>query len=88
MVIWQVANKEKKNTAKKERVNSFGFYALNGDKRLFYKRFVQERRCYQFLEEMRDKNIGKRIVVILDNFSAQKSSIFGISQIFDLQILT
>ena len=78
MVIWRVANKEKKNTAKKERVNSFGFYALNvyalnGDKRLFYKRFVQKRRCYQFLEEMRDKNIGKRIVVILDNFSSHRS---------------
>ena len=77
----------KKNTAKKEGVNSFGFYALNGESVYSTKDSSKKEDVIEFLEEMRDKNRGKRIVVILDNFSAQKSSIFGISQIFDLQIL-
>ncbi|VUT26234.1 MAG: Integrase core domain protein [Candidatus Methanolliviera sp. GoM_asphalt] len=63
----------KKNTAKKERVNSFGFYALNGESVYSTKDSSKKEDVIEFLEEMRDKNRGKRIVVILDNFSSHRS---------------
>jgi putative transposase len=63
----------RKNTAKKERVNSFGFYALNGASVYAAKDSSKKDAVIEFLEEVRKRNAGKRIVMILDNFRAHTS---------------
>lgn len=63
----------KKNTAKKERVNSFGFYALNGKSVYSTKDSSKKENVIEFLEEIKEKNGGKQIVVVLDNFSSHTS---------------
>lgn len=63
----------RKNTAKKERVNSFGFYALNGASVYSAKESSKKDAVIDFLEEVRKRNAGKRIVMILDNFRAHTS---------------
>ena len=63
----------RKNTAKKERVNSFGFYALNGASIYSAKDSSKKEAVIEFLEEVKARNKGKRIVMILDNFRAHTS---------------
>jgi len=65
--------KVKNNTAKKERVNSFGFYALNGKSVYSTKDSSKKEDVVEFLEEIKDENKKKRIVIILDNFSSHRS---------------
>ena len=62
-----------KNTAKKERVNSFGFYALNRASVYSTKDSSKKEAVIGFLEEVRKRNNGRRIVMILDNFRAHTS---------------
>jgi putative transposase len=57
----------KKNTAK-IRANTFGFYALNGESQIAFKEDSKKQSVCNFLEQIRDANPGKDIVVILDNF--------------------
>jgi transposase len=63
----------KKNTAKKERVNSFGFYALNGESVYSTKDSSKKENVVEFLQEVKEKNEGKRIAIILDNFGSHTS---------------
>lgn len=79
----------KKNTQKKERINSFGFYALNGNSVYSSKEASKKEDVAEFLYEIRRKNMGKRIVVILDNFASYRSRLaretankFGIEFVF------
>ena len=72
--LWSFGKlKVKKNTAKKERVNSFGFYALNGKSVYSTKDSSKKEDVVEFLEEIKDENKKKRIVIILDNFSSHRS---------------
>ena len=57
----------KKNTAK-IRANTFGFYALNGESQIAFKENSKKQSVCDFLEQIRDANPEKDIVVILDNF--------------------
>lgn len=63
----------RKNTAKKERVNSFGFYALNGASVYSAKASSKKEAVIEFMNAVRKRNAGKRIVMILDNFRAHTS---------------
>ena len=63
----------RKNTAKKEQVNSFGFYALNGGSVYSAKDSSKREAVIEFLKEVRGRNKGTRIVMILDNFRAHTS---------------
>ena len=72
--LWSFGKlKVKNNTAKKERVNSFGFYALNGKSVYSTKDSSKKEDVVEFLEEIKDENKKKRIVIILDNFSSHRS---------------
>ena len=72
--LWSFGKlKVKNNAAKKERVNSFGFYALNGKSVYSTKDSSKKEDVVEFLEEIKDENKKKRIVIILDNFSSHRS---------------
>jgi len=70
--LWSFGKlKIKKNTQKKERINSFGFYALNGESVYSAKESSKKENVSEFLYEIRAKNpIGK---IVIDNFASHKS---------------
>lgn len=59
----------KKNTTK-IRANTFGFYALNGESQIAFKENSKKQSVCDFLEQIRDENPEKDIVMILDNFKS------------------
>ena len=50
------------------RANTFGFYAINGESVVDFKGDSKKESVCEFLEKIREKNPGKTIVIILDNF--------------------
>ncbi len=58
-----------KNTAHM-RANTFGFYAINGNSVVNFRKHSKKEDVCEFLENIRDKNPGKRIIIILDNFKS------------------
>ena len=48
------------------RVNTFGFYAINGESVVDFKEDSKKESVCEFLERIREKNPGKTIV--MDNF--------------------
>ncbi len=65
--------KIKKNTQKKERINSFGFYALNGESVYSAKESSKKEDVCEFLHEIRAKNPSGKIIIVTDNFASHKS---------------
>jgi len=65
----------RKNTGKSEKVNSFGFYALNGNSVYSTKESSKKEKIAKFLQEIRRKNRWRKIVVIWDNFKSHKSKL-------------
>ncbi|RZB32222.1 MAG: hypothetical protein AEth_00545 [Candidatus Argoarchaeum ethanivorans] len=61
-----------KNTTKL-RANTFGFYALNGNSVIDFKENSKKESICEFFGEIRSKNPGKTIVIILDNFSSHRA---------------
>lgn len=52
------------------RANTFGFYAINGNSVVDFKKHSKKEDVCEFLESIRDKNPGKRIIIIIDNFKS------------------
>ena len=52
------------------RANTFGFYAINGNSVVDFKKNSKKEDVCEFLETIRDNNPGKRIIIILDNFKS------------------
>ena len=50
------------------RVNTFGFYAINGESVVDFKEDSKKESVCEFLEEIRNRNPEKTIVIVLDNF--------------------
>lgn len=65
--------KVRKNTQKKERINSFGFYSLNGENAYSAKESSKKEEVADFLYEIRERNPVEKIVVVIDNFASHKS---------------
>lgn len=63
-----------KNTTK-IRANAFGFYALNGTSAIDFEPNSKKESVCDFLKTIWEANIGKNIVLILDNFSSHKAKI-------------
>ena len=63
-----------KNTTK-IRANTLGFYAVNGVSYMAVKENSKAVSFCEFFEEIRAKNPGKKILVVLDNFSSHKARI-------------
>lgn len=61
-----------KNTTR-IRSNSFGFYALNGNSVIQFKKDSKKESVIEFLGEIRYNNPDKKILVILDNFRSHKA---------------
>jgi putative transposase len=61
-----------KNTTK-IRANAFGFYALNGISAIDFEPNSKKESVCDFLETIWKANIGKNIILILDNFSSHKA---------------
>lgn len=58
---------QKKNTTKL-RLNTFGFYALNGNSVIDFKERSRKEDVCEFLELIRKHNLEKEIILQLDNF--------------------
>jgi putative transposase len=63
-----------KNTTKL-RANTFGFYALNGNSTIDFEPDSKKESVCDFLRTIWEANVGKNIVVILDNFPSHKAKI-------------
>lgn len=59
--------KQKKNTTKL-RANTFGFYSLNGNSVIDFKKRSRKEEVCEFLELIREHNPNKEIILQLDNF--------------------
>lgn len=57
----------KKNTTKM-KANTFGFYAINGESVVDFKENSKKESVCEFLEEIRNRDPHKTIVIVLDNF--------------------
>jgi len=55
------------------RANSFGFYALNGCSVINFKEHSKKENVCEFLGEIKSKNQGKNLVVVLDNFRSHRA---------------
>lgn len=72
--LWSFGKlKVRKNTQKRERINSFGFYSLNGESVYSAKESSKQGDVCEFLYEIREKNPIGKIVVVIDNFASHKS---------------
>ena len=61
-----------KNTSK-FRANTFGIYSPNGNSILTFRNNSKKEDICEVLEEFVNANPGKRIVIVLDNFSSHRS---------------
>lgn len=50
--------------------SAFGFYALNGESTVYFSEEQTKERICDALEKIREQNPGKRILLVLDNFSS------------------
>ena len=55
------------------RANSFGFYPINGQPVIGFRKHTKQRDIRSFLKRIRKANPEDRIILILDNFSSHKS---------------
>jgi putative transposase len=63
-----------KNTTK-IRANTFGFYALNGNSTIDFEPDSKKESVCDFLKTVWEANLGKNIIMILDNFQSHKAKI-------------
>lgn len=61
-----------KNTTR-IKANSFGFYALNGNSVIDFKEHSTKEDVCSFLSAVKNNNLGKRIIIILDNFRSHRA---------------
>ncbi len=61
-----------KNTTKL-RANSFGFYALNGNSVIDFKERSTKEDVCEFLSTIKNSNLGKKIIIVLDNFRSHRA---------------
>lgn len=61
-----------KNTTKL-RANSFGFYALNGSSVIDFKERSTKEDVCDFLSTIKNSNLGKKIIIVLDNFRSHRA---------------
>lgn len=66
--LWSFNKPSVKKNTTKMRVNTFGFYAINGESVVDFKEDSKKESVCEFLEEIRNRNPEKTIVIVLDNF--------------------
>ena len=73
MVIWYAETVEEYREEGAGELIRSGFYAVNGASVYSAKESSKKDAVIEFLDEVRKRNAGKRIVMILDNFRAHTS---------------
>lgn len=73
--LWSFTHPRLVKNTTKLRANALGFYALNGESHINFKTDSRAGSFCEFFKEIREKNPGKKILVILDNFSSHKAKI-------------
>lgn len=63
-----------KNTTR-YRANTFGFYSPGGESLLCFKDDSRKESVCEFLEEVRERNPGGDILVVLDNFASHRADV-------------
>jgi len=71
--LWSFNKPEVYKNTTKMRANAFGFYALNGRSVMDFKEHSKKEDICEFLRTIREGNPGRRIVVVLDNFSSHRA---------------
>jgi len=66
--LWSFGKPRKKKNTTKIRVNTFGFYSLNGQSVVDFKQDSKKESVCEFLSLIQENNAEKEIVLILDNF--------------------
>ena len=66
--VWSFKKPRSIKNTTKIKANTFGFYALNGNSLVDFKEHSKKEDVCEFLEEIKDNNPGKNIVIVLDNF--------------------
>jgi len=71
--LWSFSKPEKIKNTKRFKVNSFGFYSINGFNVIDFKDSSKIEDFQEFLLKIRERNGEKKIIAILDNFSTHRS---------------
>lgn len=71
--VWYFTKKPIIKNTSKFRANTFGIYSPNGNSILAFRDNSKKEDVCEVLEEFVSANPGKRIVLILDNFSSHRS---------------
>jgi len=87
--LWSFSKPVVRKNTTKLKANTFGFYALNGESTVDFKESSKKEDVCEFLEQIRENNPDKPIVLILDNFRShwanktrETASKLGISLVF------
>ncbi len=59
------------------RANTFGFYALNGTSVVDFREHPRKEDVCAFLAQIRERNPGKDLLIILDNFRSHHTTETG-----------
>ena len=73
--LWSFRKPEIIKDTSKYRANTFGFYSINGNSVVDFQDRSGKENVTSFITEIREKNPGKHILMILDNFSSHHSKI-------------
>jgi len=71
--VWSFLKPEKFKNTERFKVNSFGFYSINGINVIDFKDQSKIKDFQDFLLEIRKRNGDKKIIAILDNFTTHRS---------------
>jgi hypothetical protein len=71
--MWSFFKPEKIKNTNKYRVNTFGFYSLNGNSVIEFMEHSRKEEVANFLKLIRRENRDKTIIVVLDNFRSHRS---------------
>lgn len=57
----------------KLKANAMGYYSLNGKSVISFPRDSKKERVVDFLRKVKKKNLGKGIIIVLDNLKSHKA---------------
>lgn len=71
--VWSFSKPEIRKNTTRYKANTFGFYAPAGESLIEFKENSRKESVCEFLEEIREKNSKRRILMVLDNFPSHRA---------------
>lgn len=71
--VWSFGKPKAAKNTTKYKANTFGFYPINGKPVVDFKKNSKIPSMRDFLRRIRDKNLGKHVLVFADNFQTHKA---------------